>query len=285
MKNNGASVIRWWMWPDFRGDGVQFDGAGDPTGLSAAAVADIQKALELAETNDVYLALTIFSFDNFRPTHDSGGVTIRGMSGMVTSSTRRQKLIDNVVRRAAQTVAQSPYSHRLFGWDLINEPEWAVSPQGGVGSNDFTPNPELDDISLSQMKTFINEALAALGQETPGAKRSVGWAAAKWQWAFSDISAVEFHQPHIYGWVNEWWPYTESPSDLGYGDKPTVMGEFYLASMPFSGDGDNSTFSQILGSWYDGGYAGAWPWQFADASQNLGLLQSFATGKGCPAEY
>lgn len=55
--------------------------------------------------------------------------------------------------------------------------------------------------------------------------------------------------------------------------------------MPFSGNGDDSTFSQIVGSWYDGGYAGAWPWQHFDASQNLSLLQSFAASKGCPVEY
>lgn len=283
MKANGASVIRWWMWPDFRGDGVQFDESDDPTGLSATAVSDIGKALELAETNDVYLALTLFSFDNFRPTFDTGGVTVRGMSDLVRNSTRRQMVIDNVVRPAARAVAQSPHGHRLFGWDVINEPEWAVGVTGAE-NDDFTPNDELDVISLAEMKTFINEVLAALRSETPEAKLSVGWAAAKWQWAFSDITNVDFHQPHIYGWVNTWWPYTSSPSALGYGDKPTVMGEFYLASMPFSPDA-NTSFGQILESWYSNGYAGAWAWQHFDASENLSLLDAFAEAKGCPVQY
>ena len=51
----------------FERDGVHLDGAGDLDGLSATAAADIGKALELAKKNDVYLVLTIFSFDNFRP--------------------------------------------------------------------------------------------------------------------------------------------------------------------------------------------------------------------------
>lgn len=285
MKAAGASVVRWWLWPDFRGDGVLFDEADDPTGLSDVALADIEKALELADKNDVYLVLTPFSFDNFRPTHETGGRVIRGLSDIVRSAPRRAKLIENVVRPMAKAVAGSEHASRLLGWDVINEPEWAVSPEGGNPSSDFTPNEELDDISLAEMKTFITETLAVLREETPAAQLSIGWAAAKWSWAFSDLPNVDFHQPHIYGWVNQYWPYTMSPAELGYTGKPTVMGELFLEEMPFTGNGDDSTLSQILQAFYDGGYAGAWPWQHYDYGQNLGLLQSFATDKGCPVSY
>ncbi len=67
MKAGGASLIRWWVFPDFRSDGVQFDASDDPTGVSPTALADIAKALELAEEADVYLVPTLFSFDGFRP--------------------------------------------------------------------------------------------------------------------------------------------------------------------------------------------------------------------------
>jgi len=285
MKENGVSVIRWWMYPEFRG-GISFDENDDPTGLTATAVADIKAALDLAAEHDVYLALTIFSFDNFRPSRTEFGLYIPGITPLVQDANRRGKLMDSVVRPIAQTVAASPNADRVLAWDVINEPEWAVSATGDVPpSDDFAPNGDLDAVSLAEMKALINETAAILHEETPNSLVSVGWAAAKWEWAFDDVTTVDFHQPHIYGWVNQYWPYTSTPSELGYGDKPTVMGEFHLESMPFSGNGDDSTFATIVGAWYDGGYAGAWAWQHYDAGENLPLIKSFADEKGCTVEF
>jgi hypothetical protein len=286
MRAAGVSVIRWWVFPDFRGNGVTFDGAGDPTGISTTAVADVAKALELAAKNDVYIVLTIFSFDNFRPDRNESGLFVRGMSPMVSNATRRAKLTENVVRPLARAAAQSANGARLLGWDVINEPEWAVRAVGNApGGQDFTPNSELTLVSLAEMKALINESAAVLKQETPSSLTSVGWAAAKWAWAFDDVTSIDFDQPHIYGWVNQYWPYTRTPAELGYGTRPTVMGEFYLGAMPFSDGGDNTAFATIVGSWWDDGYAGAWAWQFADARQNLSLIQSFKTQKGCQAGF
>jgi len=282
MATNGVSVVRWWMFPDFRGAGVEFDSSDNPSGISSAARDDILTALDLAEVNDLHLVLTIFSFDNFRPDRTDNGIFVRGMSPMVSNASRRATLVNNVVRPVAQAAALSSNAHRLLGWDVINEPEWAVSPTGSApGNQDFTPNTELEPVTLADMKALINESMAVLHQETPDALVSVGWAAAKWAWAFSDVN-VDFHQPHIYGWVNEYWPYTLAPGDLGYGSKPIVMGEFSLAQMPFD---TNDTFGQVLNSWWDNGYAGAWPWQFAEQSGNLSLINSFADDKGCPAGF
>lgn len=287
MKSNGVSVIRWWMFPEFRSSGIAFDGNDDPTGLTGTTVADIHAALSLAETHDLYLVFTLFSFDNFRPSRTDSGLYIPGLSGMVRDATRRTKVIENIVRPVAQAVAQSPNSRRLLGWDVINEPEWAISAEPSAPSGgQFDPNGELDAVTLQEMKALINETLAVLKEETPWALRSVGWAAAKWVWAFSDITEVDFHQPHIYGWVHEWWPYTQSPAELGYTGKPTVMGEFYLTPMPLSPQG-NDSFSTIVNSWYDNGYAGAWAWQYyeADLRANLNLIKAFADSKGCTVSY
>ncbi len=290
MKANGASAIRWWMFPDMRGDGVVFEG-GSPTGISAGAVADIQMALELAQRNDLYLVLTIFSFDAFRPTRMDGEVEVPGISDLVMDPAGRAALVDNVVTPIAEAAAASPYASRLLGWDVINEPEWAVSATGSAPDGaDFAPNPELAPVPLDDMKALINESLAALGTATPNALRSVGWAAAKWSWAFEDVTDLEFNQPHIYSWVNEYWPYTLAPAELGYPDLPVVMGEFYLLDGPF---GDMPSFDTVLSSWYDAGYAGAWPWQYYDGciakpgteGLDLTLISAFATARGCQVSY
>ena len=284
MRAGGASVVRWWMFPDFRGDGVTFGTDGDPSGLSPTATADIAKALELAKKNDLHLVLTIFSFDAFRPTRVESGRSIRGIKPMVTSAARRKKLIDNVVRPAARAAERSASRDRLLGWDVINEPEWAISPTGNAeGGQDFDPNDELEPVALADMKALIAESLAALNQETPDALTSVGWAAAKWAWAFRDL-AVDFDQPHIYGWVNQYWPYTRSPGELGYGTRPLVMGEFFMTAAPFSDAGNAASFAQILESWWGDGYAGAWAWQYNEAKTSR-LVQDFKSAKGCSAGF
>lgn len=284
MKAAGASLIRWWVFPDFRSDGVLFDAADDPTGLSAAALADVAKALELAQQAGVYLVPTIFSFDAFRPKTTMDNVTIRSISGLVTSPERRAKLIANVVTPLAHAAASSPHAARLAGWDIVNEPEWAIEPSG-QNAQDFTPNEELDAVSLADMKALIAEAASALKKETPNAFSSVGWAAAKWSWAFNDLE-LDVNQPHIYGWVNQYWPYTQTPAQLGYpADRPTIMGEFFLQAMPFSDGNNGDALATILESWWSNGYAGAWPWQHFDQAANLPLLAAFANAKGCQAGF
>jgi hypothetical protein len=291
MRANGVSVVRWWMFPDLRGDGIELDADGNPSGISTDAVADIEMALELAQRNDLYLVFTLFSFDGFRPSRDEGSVSIPGLTPIVTDAARRPTLIQNVVRPVAQAVANSPYATRLLGWDVINEPEWAIAATGSH-DQDFTPNGELDAIPLTDMKALINETLTALDEITPDALRSVGWAAAKWSWAFNDIVDVEINQPHIYGWVNDYWPYTSAPSELGYpSGRPTVMGEFYLLPGPF--DADTPTFSEVLGSWYSNGYAGAWAWDFYSGcgpnpptvAVDLRLIKGFADAHSCSVSF
>jgi hypothetical protein len=286
MKAAGVSVVRWWMFPDFRGDGITFDASGNPSGVTANALADLDQALALAEKNGVYLVLTLFSFDGFNPDQTNSGVLIRSIAPMVVDSTRRATLMSKVVTPVAKAAASSAHAAHLLGWDVINEPEWAVSPTGNApGGQDFTPNAGLTAVTLAQMKSLINDTLAVLAAETPTALKSAGWAAAKWSWAFSDVTGVDFNQPHIYGWVDEYWPYTKTPADLGYTGKPTVYGEFTLSSMPFSDKGDNATYAQILGAWWGNGYGGAWGWSYSDQSANLPLIQAFATAKGCPAAF
>jgi hypothetical protein len=290
MRSNGVSAIRWWIFPDFRGDGVAFDTNGNPTGISATAVADIQEALALAKKNDVYLVFTIFSFDGFKPTYVDTGVNIRSIAPMVAAATQLTGVLNNVVKPVAEAAAASPDVDHLLGWDIINEPEWAIAATGdpGVAGQDFSPTSGLTAVTLAQMKALINGAIPLLHTATPNALASVGWAAAKWSWAFTDITTLDFNQPHIYGWVDEYWPYTWTPSQLGYTTKPTVYGEFYLASQPFASDAggdDPATYSTILNKWWTNGFAGAWGWSFSSAPANVSLIKTFATLKGCAASF
>ncbi len=77
----------------------------------------------------------------------------------------------------------------------------------------------------------------------------------------------------------------QHPAQLGYGDKPTVMGEYYLQSMPFAPNDGETTFQTIHESWYSNGYAGAWSWQYNENKANLPLIQAFAADKACSVSF
>jgi len=279
MKQHGVSVIRWWMFPDFRGDGIQFDGEEKPVGLAGTALADIEKALELAEEVDVYYMLCIFSFDNFSPSHDVAGIWTPGMTPMVTDAEKRAALIDKVVRPVAQAVESSPYRQRVIAWDVINEPEWAMTGPSPYGDEDYAPNGELDPVTHAQMETFVSETIAALRQESQ-ALITVGGAAMKWANAWSQVD-IDFYQFHMYAWINDWWPYDNPPSHYGVDDKPVVMGEFPMGDLD-----DGISYPDVITSWYAGGYAGALSWQYNEAgAAQLDLVEAFSAQHACETTY
>ncbi len=143
---------------------------------------------------------------------------------MVKDTTKRGKLLENVIRPLARAAEQSPYRHRLLAWDVINEPEWAISGSDPYGDPSFDASPDLQPVSHAQMESFISATLNVLHQES-SALTTVGGAAIKWGQAWAHVD-IDFYQFHIYDWVNQWYPYNLSPSDFGVDDRPVVMGEF-----------------------------------------------------------
>jgi hypothetical protein len=279
MHDHGASVIRWWMFPDFRGDGIAFDGAENPTGLGPTTLDDLEAALALAAETDVYLMLCLFSFDNFRPSRSEAGVFIPGITPLVTDGARRSLLLERVVRPVARAAQASAYRDRLLAWDVINEPEWAITGPSPYGDQDYDPNGELDAVTHAQMETFVAEAIAVLRLESD-ALVTVGGAAWKWARAWTRVD-VDFYQIHMYDWINTWWPYSNPASTYGLTDKPVVMGEFPLGDLTAG-----VTYDMVLDSWWSNGYAGAMSWMYdgADAAA-LDLLAGFAARHPCETRY
>lgn len=277
MRARGVSVVRWWVFPDFRGDGVDFDSSETPTGLGGTAVADVQKALELAAQADVYLMLTVFSFDNFKPSENVAGIWTPGITPMVKDATKKKALMEKVVRPLAQTVAKSPHAGRVIAWDVINEPEWAMSGSDPYGDPPFEADATLAPVSFAQMESFIAETTATLRSESK-ALITVGGAAAKWAKAWSKIG-VDFYQLHIYDWVDKYWPHTNPPSTYGL-DKPIVMGELPPSAL------NGVPYSSVVKSFWDTGYAGALPWMYDGIKPaELASIKAFADAHACETHY
>ncbi len=286
MKAAGVEVIRWWMWPEFRTDSITWTDSNHLTGIEGSLIADVQKALELANDNDVYLQLTPFSFDNFRPTRMVEGVTVVGMHDIVADADKRDQLLENLIRPVAQAVASSPYASRVIAWDLINEPEWALTGANMYGGEDFEPDEELDPVTHAQMETFLNEMASVLRSES-SAHITVGSAAIKWGSAWTNTN-VDFYSLHYYDWVYRYFPYTTvTPASVGLVDKPVMMGEF-----PYDGLGPHSsptslpeiTTLEFMEDLYELGYAGALGWDFTTAGAPSSIT-SIKDAHPCETSY
>jgi hypothetical protein len=288
MKAAGVSVIRWWMFPRLVTDSIQWGADGAPSGVSGTLVADIHAALELAAANDVYLMLTPFSFDNFGPTKTESGAYSPGLQPMVVDPVLRKKLMDNFIAPIAQAVATSPYKDRLYAWDLINEPEWAMQGPNLNGGEAFTPQSNLQSVTHTQMLTFVNE-LAAVFRASGTALITVGGAGMKWGTAWKTAN-VDFYQLHYYDWLYQSYPYSrDTLAAAGLTDKPVVMGEFPgegLSAVPSKGLPARN-YDELVGDLWAEKYAGALGWAFNDSKFpfNGASTKAFADKHPCETVY
>lgn len=290
LKAGGSSVIRWWMWPRFLTDSIQWGANDAPSGIGGTLIADVQTALELADQNDVYLMLTPFSFDNFQYGHDAGsGVWSRSIIDMVTDPTKRSALLENLIRPVAQAVESSPYKHRMIAWDLINEPEWAMKGNNPFNGEPYRPESGLDTVSHSEMKTFLDELGFVLRQES-SARLTIGSASIGWASAWNE-SDVDFYQVHYYDWVYYDFPYTDpqyAPDNMGLSGKPVIMGEYPYRGLTAGSGLPGKSLGEFLEGLWSHGYAGALGWSLSDNS--LGgfdgsTQKAFADSHPCEASY
>jgi len=274
MRKSGSGVLRWWVMPDFRSDGVVFDSSDKPTGLGGTMTDDLEEALRLADEADIYLMLCLFSFDAFRSTQTIGGQKIVGIAPLVRDATSRAMLIENVVRPLARIAKNSPYAHRLVSWDVINEPEWAMSGSSPYGDPNYDPMADLDAVSHEEMETFVREVTSALHEETDSLV-TVGSAAVKWAHAWKNVG-IDFYQPHVYDWIDQYWPYDNPPSKYDLADKPVVIGEFPVEGL------SSASLGTMLETLYEVGYAGAMPWDFHLAKPaDFSTMAAFAMNHQC----
>jgi hypothetical protein len=282
MAAHGVDVVRWWVWPDFRGDGVQFDESGIPTGLGPTALADLEMALQLANQHNLHLMLTLFSFDSFRPARNNSGIDVRGLKPIATDIARRAALVSQVVRPLARAAERSPYRDRLIAWDIINEPEWAMTGPSKYCRDEVLPaDRDLEHLTHDQMETFVADVIAGLRAESR-ALVTVGGAAIKWRCAWSKVD-IDFYQFHIYEWTDKWFPYDRTPASYGVTDKPVIMGEFPLKALK------RASYSKLLDYWYANGWSGALGWAVTDDKFDWnglkGAVGAFASRHACTTRY
>jgi len=276
MRANGVDVVRWWVWPRF-GAGVTFDDSSTALGLGGTTLDDLDAALALAAANDLHIQFCLFSFDNFKPTTGAN----RSLQPVITDPAKRAALIEQAVRPFVRAANVSPYWDRVVSWDVINEPEWAISGQNPYGDPPYMPQMSLQLVTHADMEAFVSAMIDAIHAESP-LPVTVGSAGAEWPKAWSNVP-VDYYTIHLYDWLNAHYPYSSTPAALGYVGKPLVVGEFPLGGLT------GVPYAQLLASWYANGYAGAMAWAVTDTSfnwpANKAGVKTFADSAGCAVSF
>ncbi|MFO0661994.1 MAG: hypothetical protein U0165_19505 [Polyangiaceae bacterium] len=190
----GAKAIRWWIFPDLRGDGVTFDARGELVGVSPTALNDVAASLDLLDELGLDAQLCVFSFDGFRPDRTEASVRIRSLAPYVAEAPKRAALIGKVIAPLVETVASHRHARRVTTWEIINEPEWAIEGVVDGSPEPTRPMADLTHVSHTAMKAFIQEAAAAIRRrvQTPVA---IGVARERWSdwWADTSVDELSVH--------------------------------------------------------------------------------------------
>mgnify|MGYP001796993546 CR=1 FL=1 len=173
---------------------------------------------------------------------------------------QRDALMQKIIRPLAEFISQHPNGERVFAYDLINEPEWALRGTNPCGDPGYTPLEEVTPVSHEFMERFLLELAqtlraAAHGGHTP--LLTIGQVSPEWRHAWRNLP-LDFNQWHLYTWMQTKTEYyARSPVALGFCERPVVIGE-----MPIGGLHAEQSFEAAIRDLRAKGYAGAWAWSY-----------------------
>ena len=262
LKNMHTNVVRIWLFEDL--EGLNFDGNGYISGINATFLNNLNDLLNRANNKGLAVELVLFNHtigNNFgrRPAVGGGG----NIKNFFTDYNAQNALINNVIKPLARAENNKA---SVFGYDLMNEANYAVSPFSGLSAS----------ANWSQMHSWVYN----LSQAIHGVNGSI-------QITTSTDDANSFSSSNHYnrfGGVGldyyEYHNYSDSPNLFALGntgpypsiDKPIVLGEYGARTTNDVNLQKNVTDSFINQASYLG-WAGSLAWSYnANGNDNYSVV-------------
>lgn len=261
---NGLNSSR--VWITCSGEvGINIDSNGYVSGATDKHWSDLDQLFQIAQARGVYIMATLLSFDHF-VTHYT---TWQRWRNWINSDANVDSYIANYLIPFVQRYGNNT---ALWSIDLINEPDWATTDEGGA-------------IEWSRFQRFFAKASKAIHDNSPTLV-TVGIAVIKYNsdvgWMKNVVSdsalraqidapeaTLDFWSTHWYPWMEPYWgiPMYVTPSGFDLdATKPSVLGE-----CPASGSGD--TLAGDFESAYQNGWSGIMPWTSNGVDNNGGWTE------------
>lgn len=257
LAERGCDVVRWFLIGDGRA-GVRFAPDGVPLGLDDRFFADADHAVAVLGRHRLRALFVLVDFLWFRRARNVNGVRLGGHARTVSDAGRRGRLLETVLAPIFARYGQEP---AVWGWDLCNEPEWAVRRMAARPAS---------TIRRGDMAAFLREA-AACAHEHVSQPVTVGLASLRGLRLVRGAD-LDVYQVHWYDSLQRWAPLETTVDSLRL-DRPVLLGEFPTR-------GSRRSPSDIVATARKAGYAGALAWSmlaedrasgFVSAADALGL--------------
>jgi len=286
VKNAGGNSLRWWMHTDgsLSPDWGTIKGKKYVIGAGGSFIEDLKQALDIAAEYQIYIVPSLWSFDmlkcnDFRLPPNADNYRLLSEDDVL------QSYISNALIPMVKALNKHP---QLIAWELFNEPEnmtesWMAEQASACEKTPYTgPMPSLEQLQKTQAKlaaaihatatTLGETALVTTGSKSMGKYNSDVAGGKNWYRDDRMIAAaggdplaiLDFYEPHYYnneGKDGQWSPFHHNAAYWGV-DKPIVVGEFHPHSLDVLND--PVSYQQLCERLFNGGYAGGWPWQWAD---------------------
>ena len=236
----GADVIRWFVFAD---------GRALDNSTPEMVLADLDAALEMAEERGIQLMPVLFDFLWFEEGEVVGGVQVFGRRELAVDPIAREQLIETWIVPIAERYRDDP---RIFAFDLINEPEWALSDGPRIPI-------VAEPVTLGEMEDFIFDVARVLRGGRPLTIGSASFDDVDLLWADAPLDMLQIHHYE----VTPLPPVTTLQTEL-----PVFVGEFPTADFDLP---------SRLEDYERLGYAGALPWSLngTDAATSRDALADY----------
>lgn len=268
----GGNAIRWWLFNNMSQSPTINETTHLVTGLKENTIANMKKALDIAEEYGVMVSMCLFSHNLMEPNQwglYNEKLDIDANKKLFTDE-GTSAFINNVLIPVVKAIGNH---NALMTWEVFNEPE-------GMTNVGWTT----EKLEKATLQKFTNKIAAAIHTENPELLVSTGSVNIQYQnwWNDSELIAaggesngtLDFFQTHYYPYyqADAVSPFVNTAAQMqttyGYDAKPMIIGEFpasgwagptYTASMAAKTE---ITTEQAYRNAFDGGYAGALAWQY-----------------------
>ena len=268
----GGNAIRWWLFNNMSQSPTIDQTTHLVTGLKENTIANMKKALDIAEEYGVMVSMCLFSHNLMEP--NQWGLYSEKLDIDANTKLFEDDGTEAFIKNVLEPVVKAIGFHKaLMTWEVFNEPE-------GMTTVGWTTK----KMDKEKIQKFTNKVAAAIHNIDKGFLVSTGSVNIKYQSWWNDAELVkaggeangtlDFFQTHYYPYYQDdaVSPFVNTAAQMastyGYDSKPMIIGEF-----PASGwKGDTYTSSmaakteisteECYRKAFDGGYAGALAWQY-----------------------
>jgi hypothetical protein len=224
---------------------TMFDRDGNVIGYDEIFRNDVSVFLNLAAQNNMKVEFVLVDFIIAGKEEEVNGVYLRGRREVIEDPQVRQKFIQNFLEPFLREFGNDSV---LFGFEIINEPEWmiAISDGGSWVDKPNDKNIAETTVSVAQFRNFVTECSEKIQELAPGKFVTVGVSCPNTELVNNLNANPDYTAIHYYPWMGN----LESNLAMAFGNKPWSLEEF-------PGKGDiYSYFKTVL----ENGGAGALLW-------------------------